>query len=437
MRIKLATVFLFIFSVSAQAAVKIETWKTSQDVPVYYLNSPSLPMVDIKVIFDAGSARDEKQFGLASLTSSLLDTGAGKWNADDIALRFESVGAQFGVGAGTDSASLSLRTLTEPKLFTKALETMQVILTQPTFAKADFEREQKRTLAGLKHREESPRSISGLAFDKALYGEHPYAYPSSGYIETVSKFEVADIKQFYQRYYVASNAMIVIVGALDKQQAKETAEKLVAKLPKGEKTTPLVDVKMPEKATTQYINFPSSQTHVLVGLPVMDRKDKDYIALYVGNHILGGSGFTSRVFKEIREKRGLAYSAYSYFSPMVKKGAFTMGLQTKNSQTQEALKVLNKTLDDFINNGITEEELIASKKNITGGFVLRFDNNRKLMSYLGMIGFHDLPLDYLETFPKRVEAVTIEEIKEAFKRRVLPELLQTVTVGGNVEESKK
>ncbi|NOQ34554.1 MAG: insulinase family protein, partial [Methylococcaceae bacterium] len=238
MRIKLLSLALLLLSGNLQAATKFEHWKTSQGVPVYYLNTPDLPMVDIRVAFDAGSARDEKQYGIASLTSSLLDTGAGKWNADDIAQRFESVGAQFGVGASTDSASLSLRTLVEPKLFNKALETMQVILTQPTFAKADFERKQKQMLAGLKHREESPASIAGLAFDKALYGDHPYAYPSSGYTETVSKFKAADAKTFYQRYYVSTNAMVVIVGALDKKLAKETAEKLMAKLPKGEKTTP-------------------------------------------------------------------------------------------------------------------------------------------------------------------------------------------------------
>ena len=437
MPIKLLSLVLFIFSFSIQAAAKIEHWQTSQGVPVYYVNNPALPMVDIKVTFDAGSARDLKQHGIASFTSSLLKTGAGKWNADQIAERFESVGAQFGVGVSDDSVSLSLRTLTERQLFDKALATMQAVLTQPTFAEADFEREKKRLLTALKHREESPGSIASLAFYKALYGEHPYAYSSSGYIETVTKFKSSDSKQFYKNHYVTANAMIVIVGALNKQQAMDTADKLMVKLAKGEKPSPLADVILPKKSTTQYINYPSTQTHILVGFPGMDRHDKDYIALYVGNHILGGSGLVSKLFKEIREKRGLAYSASSYFSPMVKKGPFRISLQTKNDQTQEALKVLNMTLNAFIEKGVTEEELIAAKKNITGGFVLRFDNNSKLMGYLGMIGFHHLPLDYLETFPQRVEAVTVAEIKEAFKRRILPELLQTVTVGGRIEKVKK
>jgi len=438
MPIKIIVLFISAaFSFNAHAAAKIEQWRTSQGVKVLYTHTPSLPMVDIEVTFDAGSARDGKQHGIASLTSTLLKTGAGKWNADQIAARFESVGAQFHTGAGIDSATLSLRTLTEAKLLNKSLETMQVVLTQPIFAKVDFERDQKRVLAGIKQREESPAALASLAFNKAVFGQHPYAYSSSGYADTVTKLTPANLKAFYQQYYVTANAMVVIVGDVNKAHAEKIAEQLIAGLPKGQKPSALADVKLPEKATRQSIIFPSTQTHILVGMTGMHRKDPDYFALYMGNHILGGSGLVSKMFKEIREKRGLAYSAYSYFSPRAKKGAFTLGLQTKNSQTQQALKVLNQTLNDFIEKGITEAELIAAKKNITGGFVMRFDTNRKLMSYLSMIGFHDLPLDYLETFPQKIDALTVADIQEAFKRRVIPSLLQTITVGGSDKQDAK
>ena len=430
MRIKLLLLSLFIFTSGLQAAVNIEQWKTSQGVPVYYVNNPSLPMIDINIIFDAGSSHDGKQYGIASFTSNLIGTASGTWSTDEISQRIESIGAGISTSASTDSASIYMRSLTDPKLFSHALETLEVVLTQPTFSKIDFNRDQKRLLTALKQREESPAAIAALAFDKALYGEHPYAYAGSGYIKTVSKFTRKDTEKFYKEYYVTSNAMIVIVGALNRQQAEKTAERLMSKLAKGTKPAPIADVVVPSKATTQYIHYPSTQTHVLVGFPALDRHDKDYIALYVGNHILGGGGLVARLFKEIRGERGLAYSASSSFSPMVKKGPFTMGLQTKNEQTQEALKVLMETLNTFIEKGVTEKELLAAKKNITGGFVLRFDNNSKLMAYIGMIGFHQLPMDYLETFPKRVEAVTVEQIKEAFKRRVRPEYLQTITVGG-------
>ncbi|MGZ8152820.1 MAG: M16 family metallopeptidase, partial [Methylovulum sp.] len=392
MRICLLGFLLFVASQTVSAAAKIDHWQTPQGSRVYYVHTEGLPMVDIQVVFDAGSARDGTAYGLAALTANLLDTGAGKWNADQIAQRFESVGALFGAGSSIDMATVSLRTLTDKPLFDKALETMQVILTKPSFNDADFQREKNRTLAGLKQIDESPGELASIAFYKALYGDHPYGHPSDGVIKTVSALKAANLRDFYKKYYVAANAIVVIVGDLTKQQAEQTAEKLVAGLPAGKKPDNLPDVAMPVKATQQHIEFPSTQTHVLVGLPGTYRKDADYFNLYVGNHILGGSGLVSKLFDEVREKRGLAYSASSAFIPMLKPGPFLVSLQTRNDQTGQALDVLNKTLSDFIAQGPTETELVAAKKNITGGFAMRFDTNKKLANYVGMIGFYDLPL---------------------------------------------
>ena len=437
MRIFLLSCILLTFSQITLAAAKIEHWQTMGGSRVYYVHTEGLPMVDIQVVFNAGSASDGQQFGLSALTADLLDTGAGKWNADEIAQRFESVGAQFGVSSSMDTTTVSLRTLTDKTLFDKALETMQVILTKPAFNQADFKREQRRTLSGLKQQEESPAALASIAFYNALYGTHPYAHPESGVIKTVSAFKAADIRHFYQKFYVADNAIVVIVGALSKQQAEQTAEQLLAELPLGKRPEALPDVAMPLKATQQHIEFPSSQTHVLVGLPGSYRKDPDYFNLYVGNHILGGSGLVSKLFDEIREKRGLAYSASSNFMPMLKPGPFLISLQTRNDQTAQALQVLNQTLADFINKGPTEVELTAAKKNITGGFAMRFDTNKELAGYVAMIGFYEMPLDYLDTFQQKTEQVTVASITDAFKRRVNPQLLQTITVGKSAEKSGK
>jgi zinc protease len=429
MNFKLIGFILLTFSQLCFAAAKIEHWQTSQGSRVYFVQADALPMADIQVVFDAGSARDGQQFGLAALTSGLLDTGAGQWNADQIALRFESVGANFGTGVSSDTASLSLRTLTDPVLFDKALETMHVILTKPLFKRADFLREKNRTLAAINQREESPAEVASLAFADKLYGTHPYAHPDSGVMATIKSLKASDLAQFYKKYYVTSNAIVVIVGNLSKQQAEQTAEKLLIGLPVGQKPEPLPDVAMPPQASQQHIEFPSTQTHVLVGLPGSYRKDPDYYNLYVGNHILGGSGLVSKLFSEVREKRGLAYSASSSFAPMLKPGPFTVSLQTRNDQTKQAVEVLNATLKDFISKGPTQAELDSAKKNIAGGFPMRFDTNKKLATYVAMIGFYDLPLDYLDTFRQKVEASTIATITDAFKRRVNTELLQTVTVG--------
>jgi zinc protease len=420
----------FFYSSETVAATKIEQWATSQGAKVFYEQTQGLPMVDIQVTFDAGSARDGEQHGIAALTVDLLKSGAGQWTTNQIAQQFENVGAKFTTSANLDSSSLSLRSLITENSLPVAVETLHAILTSPKFSEDDFQREKNQTLAAIKQREESPAELADLAFNKAVFGNHPYAYPTNGYFETVSKLKTQDLKQFYQRYYVAANAMIVIVGDLDKSQAQQVAERLLHGLPVGQKPAALPDVKLPEKSSVQNLNFPSSQTHILVGMPGISRTDPDYFPLYVGNFVLGDSVLVSKLFKEVREKRGLAYSARSRFIPKVKQGPFIASLQTKNTQAQEALKVMNDTITDFINNGITEEELQAAKKNITGGFVMRFDTNKELADYVTMIGFHGLPLDYLDTFTQNVEAQTVEKIKDALKGRLNPALFQTVTLGG-------
>lgn len=425
----LTGLLLLALSQTGFAAAKIDHWQTSQGSRVYYVRTEGLPMVDIQVVFDAGSARDGQQFGLATLTTDLLETGAGKWNADDIAQRFESIGAKFGASSSIDMATVSLRTLTEPALFAKALETLQVILSKPTFKEADFKREKSRTLAGLKQQEESPAEFASIAFYNALYGNHPYAHPESGTLTTVAALKSADVRRFYQNHYVAANAIVVIVGDLTKPQAEQAAEQLLSGLPIGKKPPALPDVAPLTQAKVQHIEFPSTQTHVLVGLPGTFRKDPDYYSLYVGNHILGGGSLVSKLFDEVREKRGLAYSANSAFIPMLKPGPFLVSLQTRNDQTPQALQVLNQTLNDFIAKGPSEAELTAAKKNITGGFAMRFDTNKELSTYVAMIGFYDMPLDYLDTFQQKTEQVTVASITDAFKRRVNPALLQTITVG--------
>lgn len=429
MRLYLFSFILLIIGQTANATAKIEHWQTSQGSRVYYVHTEGLPLVDVHVLFDAGSARDGEQYGLAALTAGLLDTGAGDWNADAIAERFESVGANFGASSSMDNASVSLRTLSDKPLFDKALATMQMILSKPRFAAADFQREKSRTLAGLKQQEESPGDVAKIAFYQALYGNHPYAHPDSGTLKTVAAISQADVRRFYQQYYVAANAVIAIVGDLSPEQAKQTAEQLVKDLPVGKKPAALPDVVMPTQSSEQHIEFPSTQTHVLVGLPGTYRKDADYFSLFVGNHVLGGNGMVSKLFDEVREKRGLAYSASSAFVPLLKPGPFLISLQTRNDQTPEALTVLHKTLEDFIAQGPSEKELNAAKQNITGGFALRFDTNKKLANYVGTIGFYELPLDYLDTFQANVDKVTVASIIDAFKRRVPLSALQTVTVG--------
>jgi zinc protease len=415
------------------AAPQIQHWQTTNGARVYFVPAPELPMVDIKVVFDAGAARDGERAGLALLTNAMLNEGAGELNTDQIASAFAEKGAQFGASAERDMAMVSLRSLTNPELLTPALTTFTTILSSPSFPVDSFERLQKQILIGLRAEKQSPAALAERAFYTGLFGEHPYSTMPSGNEDTISNISLDDLIAFYQQYYVANNAIVVLVGDLATQQAKTIAEQVVSGLNNGKQAEKIEPVKLLDKEMVTKIIHPSTQTHILMGQPGINRMDPDYFALYVGNHILGGSGLVSQLSNEIREKRGLSYSVYSYFRPMRELGPYQFGLQTKNEQAQLALEVMKTTVENFISQGPSEQELIAAKQNITGGFALRLDSNRKIADYLAMIGFYQLPLDYLETFKQQVNVVTVEQIKEAFARRIDPEKMLTVMVGGETK----
>lgn len=431
----LLAALVFVASI-AQAGPAIQHWQTQNGARVYFVPAPELPMVDVRVVFDAGSARDADKNGLAALTAAMLAEGAktatGELNADEIAERFASLGAQFGAGADRDSASVSLRSLTEARLLQPALDLMAEVLRAPAFPAAAFERERNRMLVGLRQQEQSPGAIAGKNFYKALYADHPYAGEPGGTEQSVGRLTREDIAAFHGRYYVARNAVVAIVGALNRAQAEALAEQVAGLLPSGERAAALPAV-APQAAQTIHIPHPSTQTHILMGQTGMSRDDPDYFPLLVGNHILGGNGLVSRISNEIREKRGLSYSAYSYFAPMRVAGPYTLGLQTRNDKADEALQVLLDTLSNFVAQGPTAKELKAAKQNITGGFALRLDSNSKLLDHLALIAFYDLPLDYLDTYTQRVEQVTLAQIKDAFQRRIKPEQRVTVIVGGGAQ----
>lgn len=430
---RLLALLLWGIAATVSAAPDIQHWTTANGARVYFIPAQELPMVDVRVVFDAGAARDGDQPGLAQLSNTLLPEGAGDLDADDIAERFDNTGAQFGTQAERDMAMVSLRSLTEPEVLRPALETMALVLAKPTMPAEAFQRVRKRMEAALQRQLQSPSSLASRAFYSRLYGDYPYGHLPLGTKEGLASLERDDALAFHQRYYVGKNAVVAIVGALDRSRAEQLAEQVIGDLPAGKPAPPLSPVPAIKKESEEVIAYPSTQTTVLLGTIGMRRGDPDYFPLYVGNHILGGSGLVSRISVELREKRGLTYSAYSYFSPMRRQGPYIMALQTRNEQAEEALQVLRKTLQDFISAGPTEEELQSAKQNITGGFPLRIDSNGEKVQYLAMIGFYGLPLDYLETFTSQVEAVTAAQIQEAFQNRVDLEKTVTIMVGGAAE----
>lgn len=422
-------VFIMLSS-AVSAGPLIQHWETSSGVRVYFVESHELPMVDIQLVFDAGSVRDpEGKRGLAQLTNSLLDQAAGGMNADDISFEFERLGAEFSTRGASDTASISLRSLSNKDLLEPALDMLKIALTSPDFPEDVIDRERNRILVGIQRKKQSPRAIASERFDEVIFAGHPYAYPNEGTPESLSNIMRNDMVRFHSDFYVAKNAMITLVGDISLSQAESIAESVTGGLPLGFAPRYFPEVQPAAKETLIKVAHPSSQVHILLGQPGMKYGDPDYFSLYVGNHILGGGGLVSRLFEEVREKRGLSYGASSYFSPRRGLGPFQASISTREDQTQEGLDVLKQTIKDFVDSGPTQEELISAKKNITGGFPLRLDSNGKISGYLSVIGFYQLPLDYLETFNEKVESVTVNDIKDAFQRRLDPDKFVTVLVG--------
>jgi zinc protease len=421
---------LLLLSLSIAASPQIQHWQTDNGARVYYVPAPELPLLDIRVVFDAGAARDGDHPGLALLTNSLLSEGAAGRDADAISEAFDRVGARFSSSSQRDMATLSLRSLTDPALLEPALENFSLLLHRPSFPNDALERLRQQMLTSLQHQQQRPDEIASLAFYRSLYGEHPYASPSSGTEASVRQLKRPQLSDFYQRYYVANNATIALVGAIDRQQAEAIAERLSGGLASGQAASPLPPAAALQEGKVERIEHNSSQTHILMGQPGVYRGDPDYFPLYLGNHILGGGGLVSRISEEVREKRGLAYSASSYFLPMRQAGPYTLSLQTRNDNAQLALDVLQETLREFVAKGPSETELEAAKKNLIGGFALNTDSNSKILGYIAMIGFYQLPLDYLDSFIGKIEAIDSEQIREAFRRRIDPERMAIILVGG-------
>ncbi|WP_024851940.1 M16 family metallopeptidase [Hydrogenovibrio kuenenii] len=420
--------FAFIFVLPAEAAVNIQHWTTSKGVRVYFVQANQLPMVDVELKFDAGSARDGSQYGAAFMTSDLLGTATNQLDENAISAGFNNIGAQFGSDAGRDSASLRLRTLTRPKILDKALSLFTQVVSDPVFKPEILDRERNQLLLSLKQKAVTPSALLSDKLWSELYGNDPYGHPVEGSAKTIQALTVTSLQAFYRQYYVAHNAQITIVGKVSRKQAEQIATQLTKALPEGQKPAPLPKPSSLKQAKIIQIPFKATQTHYALAQVGIERGNPDYAALFVGNQILGGSGFSSLLMENVREKRGLVYGVYSYFVPMRVAGPFMISLSTKNANEKVADKVVRQTLDQFMK-GFSEKKLQAIKNNLIDGFPLRVDSNSKILAYTSMIGFYGLPLDYLQSFPKALGKVSKQDILDAWHKHIHPSKMLKIIVG--------
>jgi zinc protease len=423
----------------ALATIPVQHWTQASGAQVYLVESPAIAMLDVEIDFDAGSRRDPPgQAGLAGVTAGMLEKGVrakdGAPALDENALgqAWADLGAQFGAGASSDRMSFSLRSLTDPALLAQAVALAARQIAEPSYPEAVWERERQRLQAALKESYTRPGTVAGLAYSQAVYGRHPYGYEMTE--ATLAKISVADMRAAHAAGVAVCRARISLVGAVTRAQADALAARLLSRLPQTPCASlpPLPAVPEVEplaQAQEKTIPFDSAQAQVLIGQPGFKRADPDYFPLIVGNYILGGGGFVSRLTNEVREKRGLTYGVSSSFSPGLHAGSFTVGLQTRPDQAAQAVALVRQMVKDFVDNGPTQTELQAAKDNLVGGFALRIDSNRKLLANLAGIAWNDLPLDYLDTWTQQVEKVTTADIRAAFARKLQPGKMVTVILG--------
>lgn len=413
----------------AAPQLDIQSWHTDEGARVLFVASPSLPMLDVRLVSHAGGAHDDGLPGLASLTSALLGEGAKGLSVDDISKGFENKGADFSTGSYRDMAVISLRTLTKPEWRQASIDLLTRVIGQPTFPQKALDRVRTQMMQGLRMQKQVPGPQVQKLFQQTLFGDHPYGHDENGTLESLPKIKRADLQHYYQTYYRAANTVIALVGDISTDQAHAIATQISKALPQGPAAAALPMAHRLSQPVLKHIDFASSQTHILIGNQATRRGDPDHAALFVGNYILGGGGFASLLTQQVREKKGYVYGISSYFQPMAAGGPFILQLQTANKYAQPALDMTLSILRDFIANGPTPQQLKTAKSSILGSMALATASNSAIIGQLGAIGFYDLPLNYLQQFNQQIKAVTVTDIKQAFQRALNPNDLAIVSIG--------
>lgn len=422
---------------NAYAILPIEKLDSYKGAQAYLVQTKALPMVDIEVSIDAGDRYDPVgKSGVADMVAGLMNYGArgdkGLLTEAQIADEIADLGANIGLSVGGERAILRIRSLSRKDLRDRAVQLAAAMLSAPSYDPKIVEREKQRTITSLREAETKPEFVLERRFKKSVYGNYPLADSPS--VQSVGSVNVNDLKQFHKQFYRGDRMIVSIVGDVDRSQAAEIVQTLLKQIPQsGQPIAKLPDLqRSPIEALAQreiQIPFDSQQAHIAMGMTAVARNNPDYFPLLVGNYILGGGGFVSRLMSEVREKRGLAYSVFSYFAPGKENGIFQAGLQTKNDQAALALDVMSTTIAQFIADGPTPSELEAAKLNLINGYPLRIDNNRKLLDNVSSIAWNDLPLDTMDVWTKQVEAVTLEQVKASFQKYLAMDRMKIVILG--------
>lgn len=407
-------------------AVTIKEVTSAGGIKAWLVEDYTVPIVTMNVAFRGGAAQeDDDKAGLANLMSGLLDEGAGELDSKTFQTRLQDLNVNLSFDAGRDAFYGNLRTLSINR--DEAFELFRLALNEPRFDDEPVQRIRGQILSGLKRSETNPQEIASKAWAAALFGDHPYGRPTDGTVKTVEGISADDLKAFHKRIIARDNLYIVVVGAIDAARLERMLDTVFGGLPEKAQLKTIADI-LASEGVNDHITLSVPQTIIRLGGRGLKRDDPDFIAAYIANHILGGGSFSSRLYAEIREKRGLAYSVGTGLAAYDHAGAYIGAVSTRADQAQTAIDIMTSQIKDFAESGPTQAEIEKAKSYLIGNYALRFDASRKIARQLIGIQLDNLGIDYIDRRNDLIRAVTKADVMRAAKR-VFGGPVSIITVG--------
>ena len=415
-------------------ADRIQQVVSPKGIKAWLVEDHSIPLMALQFAFKGGSTQDPKgKDGLANFLTSMLDEGAGDIKSKEFQALLDELAIRIDFDASRDAFDGNLKTLTRNR--DKAVKLMQLALNKPRFDKDPLERMRGQLLTSLEFSAKDPNKIASRAWFETAYGKHPYARPVKGNKATLKSITSKDLETFRRKIFAKDSLKIGVVGDITAPELAIILDKLFGDLPDKSDLIPIPEVSKLSGPVRKVIKMDNPQSIAQFGHQGIKREDKDFIPAYVLNYILGGGGFASRLMEEVREKRGLAYSVYSYLYPLDHGALFMGGVATKNDALEKSLEVITNELTRLADKGPSVKELENAKRYLTGSYPLRFDTSSKIASQLLWIQMDDLGLDYIDTRNQMVDNVTHDQIKAVAKRLIQPDQL-IITIVGNPTDKK-
>ncbi|WP_229447796.1 pitrilysin family protein [Nitratireductor sp. B36] len=406
---------LILVVVPAQAAVQIQDVTSQKGIEAWLVEDHSLPIISFQFSFKSGSAQDpEGKEGLANLMTSLFDEGAGDLDSDAFQVKLEELGAEMAFRTNSDEISGQVRMLAENS--DEVLELVRLAITSPRFDPDPVERIRSQIAVGIRADERDPRKQGALKLSEALYGDHPYAHPDVGTLESLSNISPEDLKAFHARVFARSNLTIGVVGAIDAERLAGVLDTVFGDLPEKAELQPVADIE-PKLGQEIRVDYPLPQATLQLVYPGVKRDDPEFFSAYLFNQILGGGVFSSRLFNEVREKRGLAYGASSYLNTSDHAQSLAIQTATAAERAGETLSVIEDVVASLRDEGPTQEELEAAKTYVIGSYAINnLDSSMAIARTLVGLQQDDLGIDYIERRADLINAVTLDDVKQTAKR---------------------